>query len=72
MGGMIRPGAARADYSEVVLVRRLRDALALMTGAVHSQARPMPSITLRLPHPLPQRLRRAAELRCHRLQHRPR
>ena len=35
------------------------------------QARPMPSITLRLPHPLPQRLRRAAELRRHRLQHRP-
>ena len=30
----------------------------------------MPSITLHLPHPLPQRLRRAAELRRHRLQHR--
>ena len=39
MGGMIRPDAARADYSEVVLVRRLRDALALMTGAVHSSKR---------------------------------
>ena len=32
---------------------------------------PMPGITLRLPHPLPQCLRRASELRRHRLQHRP-
>ena len=38
-GGMTRPGAARADYSEVVLVRRRRDALARMTGAVHSSKR---------------------------------
>ena len=33
------PGATRADYSEVVLVRRRRDALARMTGAAHSSKR---------------------------------
>ena len=33
------PGAERVDYREVVLVRRLRDALARMTGSVHSSKR---------------------------------
>ena len=33
------PSAERADYSEVVLVRCLRDALVRMTGAVHSSKR---------------------------------